>query len=242
MKAVILQPMYLPWPGVFEQIRLADIFVHYDDVQLPQGRSFVSRVQIKLAEGTQWLTVPLQRNSRKGLIKDVLIDDTNDWRHDHLINIQRSFKGLPYYQDVINLINQIFSLKTNSLCELNCYAIEIISKYLTLETEFSYSSSFHTTEHSSEKLLAILYKLSANKYITGHGAQNYLNYDLFEEKNIAVNFMNYNILPYNQKFGEFTYYVTILDLISHKGKNALNHLKSNYIYWRKFIDKGDEND
>ena len=36
---VISQPMFLPWVGLFEQARHADVWFHYDDVQLPQGRS-----------------------------------------------------------------------------------------------------------------------------------------------------------------------------------------------------------
>ena len=48
---VVSQPMFLPWVGLFEQVRLADVFIHYDDVQLPQGGNFMSRVQLKTASG-----------------------------------------------------------------------------------------------------------------------------------------------------------------------------------------------
>ena len=46
---VISQPMLFPWVGMFEQIRLADVYVHYTDVQFSKG-SFVNRVQIKTAD------------------------------------------------------------------------------------------------------------------------------------------------------------------------------------------------
>ena len=45
---------------MFEQIRLADAFVHYSDVQFSKG-SFVNRVQIKTSAGIRWLTVPLEK-------------------------------------------------------------------------------------------------------------------------------------------------------------------------------------
>ena len=32
MKVVITQSMLFPWVGMLEQIRLADILIHYDDV------------------------------------------------------------------------------------------------------------------------------------------------------------------------------------------------------------------
>ncbi|MCA9907942.1 MAG: WbqC family protein, partial [Anaerolineae bacterium] len=58
MKLVISQSMYFPWAGLLEQIRLADTFVHYDDVQHTRG--FYNRVQIKTGNGVRWITVPLR--------------------------------------------------------------------------------------------------------------------------------------------------------------------------------------
>ena len=55
--------MFLPWIGLFEQIRLADVFVHYDDVQMPRGRSFVQRVQIKTPRGQQWLSAQIDKKA-----------------------------------------------------------------------------------------------------------------------------------------------------------------------------------
>ena len=59
MKTVaISQPMYFPWAGMLEQMRLADVWVHLDDAQFSKG-GFFNRVQIKTDQGTPWLTVPL---------------------------------------------------------------------------------------------------------------------------------------------------------------------------------------
>ena len=38
MKTVVIsQPMYFPWVGMLEQMRLADVFVHLDDAQFSKG-------------------------------------------------------------------------------------------------------------------------------------------------------------------------------------------------------------
>ena len=73
MKVVISQPMFFPWVGMFEQIRLADIYVHYGDVRFSKG-SYVNRVQIKTAQGVRWLTVPLQGVSLGQVIEQVRIN------------------------------------------------------------------------------------------------------------------------------------------------------------------------
>ena len=83
-RVVISQPMLLPWIGIFEQIKASDIFIHYDDVQFPQGRSFSSRVQVKTQQGSRWLTVPVKHDGKQ-LIRDMKIDATKNWKHDDRI-------------------------------------------------------------------------------------------------------------------------------------------------------------
>ena len=63
---VVSQSMYFPWCGLLDQIRQADVFVYYDDVQLVRG--FCNRVQVKTLQGYKWITVPLLRKSQKQLI------------------------------------------------------------------------------------------------------------------------------------------------------------------------------
>ena len=60
---VISQSMYFPWIGLFDQIRLADKFIFYDDVQLTRG--FYNRVQVVQANGTKFITVPLAKKKAK---------------------------------------------------------------------------------------------------------------------------------------------------------------------------------
>ena len=53
---VVLQPSYIPWRGYFHQIRQADVFVFYDDVQYDVD-GWRNRNRIKTHGGTRWLTV-----------------------------------------------------------------------------------------------------------------------------------------------------------------------------------------
>lgn len=46
----VLQPGYLPWLGYFDQVRRADVFVHYDDVQFDRG-GWRNRNRVKSPRG-----------------------------------------------------------------------------------------------------------------------------------------------------------------------------------------------
>jgi len=232
--------MLLPWRGLFEQIALADVYVHYDDVQYPLGRSFMNRVQVKTPDGIQWLSVPIKKKKQGvQLIKDVIIDESQDWRSHHKKVLKHMYGKAPFYKEMISLLESIYCTKTDSLSELNILSIEKISECLGISPEFIRSSDLKSESHSSEKLLEIVKKLDGDIYITGHGALNYLDYDLFEANGVRVEYIDYRCSPYPQMHGEFNPYVSILDLIANTGSNSINYFNSPTIYWRDFIDKRD---
>ncbi len=233
-KIVISQPMFFPWVGLFEQIRLADIYIHYDDVQFPMGRSFISRVQINTHSGSQWLTVPVLKQGIK-LIKDIVIDDSQKWRQIHLKTLQHNYAKTPFFDEMFEMVEDVYCLDTIHLAELNIFAIEKIAAYFNISTNFVKSSIYQVDGASSEKLLQIMKLLNGNIYITGHGARDYLNHDLFEQHGIRVEYMNYQKKPYPQLHGKFTPYVSILDLIANTGKAGREVITSGTVYWKDFI-------
>ena len=198
MKICISQPMYLPWPGLFNQIKMADIFIHFDDVALPQGSSFCSRVQIRLNNEPKWLSVPIVRSSRK-LIKDVLIDYTTPWVEQHLNKIHHSLSHAPHYEEARGLIEDCLKEKTTYLSTLNIKFIEKVSSYLGFRTQFLLSSNYESDQKSTERLLDLCKVFDAKEYITGLGALNYLAHERFETNKIGVKYMEYNI-----KSGKYT--------------------------------------
>jgi hypothetical protein len=136
---VVSQPMFLPWIGLFEQVRLADFFIHYDDVQLPQGRSFVSRVQIKTPSGIYWLTAPIDRKRSGKLLNQVFFSSEVDWRSKHLKTIQHAYARAPFFDLMFAMVSDIYSHPDNSLVEFNINAIQIISHWLGFKPKFTRS-------------------------------------------------------------------------------------------------------
>lgn len=66
----------------------------------------------------------------------------------------------------------------------------------------------------------------ATHYLSGPSAQGYLENNLFEEKNIQVEWMDYSgYKEYNQLNGSFEHGVSILDLLFNEGHNSRKFLK-----------------
>jgi hypothetical protein len=228
--------MFFPWIGLFEQIRLADVYIHYDDVQFPQGRSFTNRVEIKTLQGIQWLTVPvLKKGKGLQLIRDVEIDDSQNWREKHIRTLRTNYAKAAFLDDMLKIVNDIYKMPTKFLCDLNMAAIENISSYFGINRIFLRSSEHETRLKSSHHLLELVRRAGGDIYITGHGARNYLHHELFEENHIRVEYMDYQRGAYPQLYGSFDPHVSILDLIANVGVKGRDVICSQSMYWKEFI-------
>jgi hypothetical protein len=227
--------MFLPWIGLFEQIRLSDVFVHYDDVQFPQGRSFMTRVQIKSAQGTFWLTAPIDHVKSGRLINQVVFFGGTDWRGKHLATLRHIYARAPHLRLMYSIAEQIYSEQSNLLTDFNIAAIEHLAQRLRLSPKFIKSSSLGVHGTATERLIGLCMQLDCDVYVTGHGALNYLNHEKFEERGITVRYMDYKKMPYEQGAGEFTPYVSILDALAYCGERTRDLMCSDSIYWRDFL-------
>lgn len=227
--------MYFPWIGIFEQMLLADVFVHYDDVQYPQGRSFISRVKIAKSPNTMWLTVPVKKQDKVN-INQTTIDYSQSWQGKHLKSLTHFYAKAPFREDVLQLVEDVFLFNDSDLACLNIRAVEAVAEYFSIKTQFLRSSTLATLGTSSDKLISIVKATGGSQYITGHGAKNYLQHEQFEQNGISVEYMNYENKAYQQWDSTFISHMSILDLIAYKGVSGIENIRSNTIHWREFIN------
>ena len=233
-RIVVSQSMYFPWVGLLEQIRLADVFVHYDDVQLTRG--FYNRVQIITASGTRWLTLPLRDVHRGQNIDETLVDERRDWRSLHRDILRQTYLKAPFRDDMLALVDGVFAVNSNRLPDITRASILALADYFGIGDSCSFVDSKYLDigGKSSQRLLAIVQSLGGTEYITGHGARNYLDHALFESTGISVQYMDYRCIPYPQQGNEFTPYVSSLDLVANCGPEGARVIRSGSINWKDF--------
>lgn len=236
-QVVVSQSMYFPWIGLLEQIRLAEVFVHYDDVQYTRG--FYNRVQVKTGQGSKWITVPLRDQHRGQKIDEVHVDDRSDWRTQHRNVLKHAYLKAPFRDEMLALVDSVFSQPAMTLADVSRASIMALSGYfgLTRNCRFVASSSLGIEGISSRRLHDLVKFLDGTIYITGHGARNYLDHMLFERSGIAVRYMRYQCIPYPQLHGEFTPYVTALDLVANCGRDGVHVIRSSTVDWKEFVNE-----
>ncbi|CAN7243440.1 WbqC family protein [Pararhizobium sp. LjRoot255] len=231
---VISQSMYFPWVGLLEQIRLADVFVHYDDVQYSKG-SFSNRVQVKGVNGVSWMTLPLRDYHLGQRIDEVMLDERTDWRSKHREILRQAYLKAPFREEMLAIVDRVFSQEAATVADISRRSMLELAAYFGLDrAHFLSSHTLPIPGASSERVCDIVEHLEGTVYITGHGARNYLNHALFEEKGIAVEYMQYERTSYPQLHGDFTPYVTALDLVANCGVEGTKMIGSGTIDWKEF--------
>lgn len=234
---VISQPMYFPWVGMLEQLRLCDTFVYYDDVQFSRG-GFFNRVQIKTAHGIRWLTVPLQGLKLGQRINEVQIDNKKDWRRSHRDQLVQAYEDAPFKADMLALVDTVFEKDHDVIGDIAQASMNALVDYFSpigAGKSFHISSQLDIAGTSSERVIDICLALGARRYLTGHGARRYLDHEGFEQHGMDVDYIDYGLQPYPQSHGAFTPYVSALDLIAHCGREGRARITGTPVPWRTFV-------
>jgi len=235
-KIVISQPFFFPWIGHFEQIKLADIFVFYDDVQFSKG-GFMNRVQIKTQNEYKWLTIPLKDLHLGQKLNEVKVNNGKEWKKEHYVFLSNNYKNTGFLNEMIDIVEEVYTCNTEYLLDYTIASTKIIADYygLAYSKQFFLSSQLNITGNGDERVLNIAKYFKADKYITAMGALRYMDFKKFEKNNIMVEFMSYRKMPYNQIYGAFNPFVSTLDLITNIGKEGYKYICSESMYWRDFL-------
>jgi hypothetical protein len=100
--------------------------------------------------------------------------------------------------------------------------------------EIQWSSAMGVEGTGSARVLAVCEALGAERYVTGHGAREYLNHESFEAAGIRVEYLDYKKREYPQLHGAFTPFVSALDLAANCGRAGREVIDSNTVYWKDF--------
>lgn len=222
---VVLQPGYLPWLGYFDQLRRADVFAHYDDVQFDK-HGWRNRNRIKTPSGPLWLTVPVRHSGQgKPRINEISIDDTSKWAKKHLASLKQYYAKAPYTARYLPELEELLHRTWPNLAELDIAIIAVMARWLNLEAPVVRTSELGIGGVQSERLIALCRHFGANSYLSGDAASDYLDVELFAQNGIEVVWQRFQHPVYAQQHGEFVPYLSTIDLLFNCGDDSARILQ-----------------
>jgi len=228
VNVVILQPSYIPWRGYFDQIRRADVFIFYDDVQYDK-HGWRNRNQIKTHQGKQWLTIPVHtKGATNGtLIRDVRIDWSKPWAKNHLKSLSFAYSKAPFFQEYIPLLESFYGRRDEFLADLTIETSIILARELGF-TSTRFMRSKHPPDiqgQKTDRVIHILKRVGASHYICGPSASSYMEPEKFAAAGITFEYMEYRYPEYLQLYPPYDPYVSILDLMFMRGKDSCSYIE-----------------
>jgi len=222
----IHQPQYLPWLGYFDKIDKADAFVLLDNVQFKKNE-VQNRNKIKTAAGCQWLTVPVTYQFPQ-LINQVEINNKERWQHKQQQALISNYKKAPYWSVLEAFFTDMFQSQWQTISQLNIHVVKKFVEILGIKTPLHIASEMgNFPEDPDERLIAITKYFGADTYLAGSGGRNYMDVDKYERNSIKVLFQDYKHPVYDQLFGDFLPYMSVIDLIFNHGDESLRILRGN---------------
>ena len=226
MKLGIMQPYFLPYIGYWQLINAVDKYVIYDDVNFI-NKSWINRNSILLNGNKHQINLLLTEASQNKLINQVAIQDNQT----KLIRtIELNYKKAPMFLQVFPLFLHIMEYPDKNLAKFIGNSIVEIARYLSIETEFIYSSTLDkdNTLRAQDKILNICKLLNANKYINAIGGADLYSKDDFNKVGIELSFLETKIEPYKQFKNEFVPYLSILDVLMFNDVESINIMFNKY--------------
>jgi hypothetical protein len=230
---VISQPLLFPWPGFFELLSLADVYIHLDDAQFSRG-SFTNRIQIKHSSGIKWMTIPIAKKATFQKICDLEADGV-DWKQRHRALVLQALRYAPHIDSTLGLLDRVYAHE--QIIAILTASIEQSSRTIMLRRPQHWlkASEMNISGTSSNRLLAMVQSVGGTDYITAHGAANYLDHEAFERAGVTVEYADYSKTPYTQLHGPFYPFVSVLDLVANLGSSAHTALRPKTVPWRTFL-------
>lgn len=215
MRVALHQPNYLPYLGYFHKMSQVDLFIFFDNVPMPQGKSWVSRNLVNLHGREFWLTVPTLKSGRSGqLIRDVEISWKEPWLRKHLGTLRQAYQGSPWLEETLSLVQEACARQPRYLIEVNNHIIKGLAGMLGINCQFAWASERVSSEsHGTQMIIEVCRAFGCTTYLSGTGCLDFFRPDVFQETGMRLEFQHFEHPIYSHPTGKFIPNMSIVDAI-----------------------------
>lgn len=206
MKLGIMQPYFFPYLGYFSLIKHTDKFILFDPVQFIRHGWIERNRVLKPENDWQYINVPLEKHSLDTKIKDIKINNENDWKSKILSQLQHYKKKSPFYKQTVAVVEDGLDIITDSIVELNAHTMESVCRYLGINFDYEIFSQMNLkideVSAPDEWALNICKAYpDADEYWNPQGGLEFFDRNKYEQAGIKLFFQKVNIKPYPQRRG-----------------------------------------
>ena len=172
---------------------------------------------MRTPQGSQWLTVPVHKESRDQLIASTRIHRENNWQRDAVRTLAHLYGKTPFYDQYAAEVAGIIEAPHEHLVDLDQASWGPALRELSVECSFVCASALPVTGQGPQLLIDICKSLGADVYLSGPDGRKYIDTAAFAAAGVEVRFHEYEHPVYPQRFGEFMPWLSYLDMLFNAG-------------------------
>ena len=212
-----MQPYFFPYLGHFALISRCDKWVVFDITQFTP-KTWISRNRILHPNvGWNYISVPLSNASISISILETKILSFHDLSRSVFGKISHYRRRAPYYAQVKALLQEVFSVETDSLVEFNVRALVAVCRYLGISFDYLRASDLDLPlpkiTHPGAWAPAISHVLCATDYINPIGGRAIFRQEDFDTAKVNLQFLEFSSWRYNTDTYTFQEALSILDVM-----------------------------
>ncbi len=225
------QPNYLPYPGFFHKVALADRFLVVDNVQFVKRGTFGwmhrNRIRTGSPRGWDWLSVPVLTKGRyTQKIREAALDPAVPWARKHWRALEWNYRRARYFAEYAEPLRELYERPWTWFCEMACAFLELLLGLLGLARPLERTSALGIEGRSTGLILAMCRAAGAEAYLSGVHGREYLDAAEVERAGVRLVFQEYASPVYPQCWpGPFVPDLSVIDLLFNCGPESLRVLK-----------------
>lgn len=221
-----MQPYLFPYIGYWQLLDVASTFVIFDDVNFIK-KGYINRNSILVGGSGYQFTLELVKASQNKLINEIEVGGNQEKL---LKTIEMAYKKAPHFKTVFPILEDILSQKENNLARFIGCSLEKISSYLEMEVKFIYSSGIEKNNSlkGQDKIIDIVKTLDVTEYVNAAGGKELYNKEVFEREKVRLNFIETEIIEYEQFKNEFVPYLSIIDVMMFNSIGEIKKMLNKY--------------
>ncbi|MBI4996375.1 MAG: WbqC family protein [Rhodocyclales bacterium] len=217
MRLGMMQPYFFPFLGHFDLIRSTDRWIVFDTPQYIR-HGWINRNRILHPDqGWQWILVPLRKHSHTAAINDVEINEDLPWRRTILGQLTHYRRRAPYYDTVVQFVQDCLSTPETSLARLNARILERACRLLGVPFSYQLFSEMNLAidpvAGPGDWALRVAAALGADEYVNPPGGEPLFDRAAFAAAGIALTIRQPPCMEYRCRGYGFEPHLSIIDVL-----------------------------
>lgn len=221
----VMQPYLFPYIGYYQLVYSADQFIIYDDVTFIK-QSYINRNSILIKGEACRFNLPVLGASSNKFIKDLSYGSADKL----LKTIKQSYSKAPYYKDVIEIIESVFTNEDRHIAKINFLSISKVFEYLKIDKNINFSSAldYDRTAERADRLIELTKIHGCERYVNSPGGKSLYEKKYFLNRDVQLNFIETRINKYRQLNDVFIPCLSMIDIMMFCDRCEIVEMLKNY--------------